>query len=181
MDKSEAKFQQSPPLKTQRIFHLAQIFLRLLAIGTALAATSVMVTAKQSVVVFGTPFDARYSYSPAFKFFVFGNAVACGCLILSLFYVFVLGRQGSSPTKYFFLFIHDLVMMSLLISASAAATAVGYIGRYGNNHIGWVAICDNFGKFCDRITLSLILSYLSFLVMMILTIISARRSTQIQV
>lgn len=68
MDSSGAKFEQNPPLKAQRIFHLAQIFLRLFAIGTSLAATCAMASAKQSVVVFGTSFEARYSYSSAFKY-----------------------------------------------------------------------------------------------------------------
>ncbi|XP_044494435.1 CASP-like protein 1F1 [Mangifera indica] len=180
MESSRAKFQESPPLKTLRIFNLAQIFLRLLAISTALAAAIAMRTAKQSIVLFGTPYEAKSSYSTSFKFFIGGNAVACGCSILSLLYVFFLVRQGSSPNKYFFLFIHDLVMMSLLMSAAAAATAEAYIGRHGNKHSGWTAICHNFGKFCNKITLSLSFSYFSFLFMMILTIISARSSTQIQ-
>ncbi|KAJ4728857.1 CASP-like protein [Melia azedarach] len=181
MESSDAKFPQNPPLKTEKLVHLTQICLRILAIGTALAATSVMATSKQTTVIFGTVFSARYSYSSAFKFFAFANAFASAFTLLSLFYVLLFGRPGSNPANYFILFIHDLFMASLVLAGCAAATAVGYIGRYGNNHIGWIAICDQFGKFCNRVTGSVILSYVAFLFLLILTVISASRSRKIQV
>ncbi|KAH7578527.1 hypothetical protein ACOSP7_000163 [Xanthoceras sorbifolium] len=167
------------PMKTQKLFHLAQICLRISAIATTLAATSVMVTSRQSIAIFGTTFDARYSYSSAFKFFAFANAIACAFSVLSLLYVLILCRQGSNPSHYFFLFLHDLLMMSLVLASCAAATAVGYIGKFGNNHIGWVAICDQFGKFCNRVTISVILSYLSVMFLLVLTIGNASRSRQV--
>lgn len=65
------------------------------------------------------------------------------------------------------------LMMVLVVSACAAATAIGYVGKYGNSHTGWTPICDHFGKFCHRVTTSVAISYLAVLCLLILTIISA--------
>ncbi|XP_057972595.1 CASP-like protein 1F1 [Malania oleifera] len=171
------KFTQNPLQKTQKIFQVAQIFLRILAFATALTATCLMVTNKQSTVIFGIEIDAKYSYSSAFKFFALANAVACAFCVVSLFLAFFLARQGSiNPSTYFLLFLHDLMMMGLVLAACAAATAIGYVGQYGNRHTGWVSICNQFGKFCRRSTISVVLSYLSFISLLLLSVISAYMS-----
>ncbi|KAI9177673.1 hypothetical protein LWI28_017953 [Acer negundo] len=166
-------------MKTPKLFYLTQICLRILAIATTLAAASVMFTSRQSTFIFGTIFEARYSFSSAFKFFAIANAVASAFSFLSLIYILIMCRQHSNPTHYFFLFLHDLLMMLLVLAGCAAATAVGYIGKYGNSHIGWTAICGQFGKFCNRMTTSVILSYVSVMFLLVLTIANASRSRQV--
>lgn len=69
--------------------------------------------------------------------------------------------------------------MTLLMAGCAAATAIGYVGKYGNSHTGWMAICDHFSKFCNKLILSIMLSYLSFFFYLCLTIISANRSRHV--
>lgn len=71
------------------------------------------------------------------------------------------------------------IMAVVLMAASVAATAIGYVGKYGNSHTGWIAICDHFPKFCNRATLSALFSYLAFIFYLVLTIISANISRQI--
>ncbi|XP_022776362.1 CASP-like protein 1F1 [Durio zibethinus] len=180
MESIEAKFPENPPLITRKLALGAQICLRVVAVGTALAATWMIVTSKETVVVFGLSLHARYSYSSAFKFFAFANALACGFTLLSIFFVFFFGRHGLTPTNKFLLFLHDLFMMSLVLSGVAAGTAIGYVGRYGNSHAGWFQICDRLNKFCHKVTASLILSYLTVLCLLVLTIISASNSRQIK-
>lgn len=83
---------------------------------------------------------------------------------------------------FFFLFVFFTQLMVLLVLAGcAAASAIGYVGRYGNDHSGWSPICDHFAKFCKRITNSVILSYLAVFFLLMLTITSASKSRQIQV
>ncbi|KAG6589353.1 CASP-like protein 1F1, partial [Cucurbita argyrosperma subsp. sororia] len=108
----------------------SQIILRALVISSTLAAIWTLVTAKQSVVIFGFTLDARYSYSSAFKFFAIANAIACGFCLLSVCFVFISTRQlalGSRQRNFFF-FFHDLLMMGLVLSGCAAATAIGFVG-----------------------------------------------------
>ncbi|KAB2633117.1 CASP-like protein [Pyrus ussuriensis x Pyrus communis] len=181
MASTGSKFQQNPPLKTQKIFLGVQIFMRTATMTATLAATWVMVTNKQSSQIIGIEFDARYYYSPTFKFFAYANAVVSAFCLLSLFLVFLIHRHGSNPTNYFILFLHDLVMLCLLMAGCSAATAIGYVGQYGNSHSGWAPICDHFGKFCKRGTDSVVLSYLSLVFLLMLTISSATKSRKIQV
>ncbi|KAK8978164.1 hypothetical protein V6N11_062959 [Hibiscus sabdariffa] len=99
--------------------------------STAFATTWMIVAAKQTVIVFGMQFDARYTF-----FFL----ILCASRTL-------------------------LFMMSLMLSGVAAGTAIGYVGQYGNNHTGWMEICDcdRLKKYGDRVTASssMVLSHLS--------------------
>lgn len=65
--------------------------------------------------------------------------------------------------------------MVLMISGCAAATGVGYIGRFGEEKIGWGAVCDRVVKFCSRMMVSVALSYSAFIAYLALTIISATK------
>lgn len=67
-------------------------------------------------------------------------------------------------------------MTVLLMGGLAAALAISYVGKYGNAHTGWTAICDHFGKFCSHGTASIVLGFLGDFVYLFLTIISANRS-----
>ncbi|KAI3455088.1 hypothetical protein Pfo_011751 [Paulownia fortunei] len=175
------KSHHSPPLKTHKLFFVTQISLRVLAAAVTLAATWIVLTNNQTALVFGIQVDARYSYSPAFKFFAYANLIACAFTVLSLFLAFILGNKAVDPTYYFYMFLHDLIMTVLLMAGCAAATAVGYVGKYGNSHTGWAAICGYFAKFCNRATAASLLSYFGFFFYLILTVISANNSRQIQV
>ncbi|KAK4410738.1 CASP-like protein 1F1 [Sesamum angolense] len=169
----------TPPSKTQKLLFATQVFLRLLAIAATSAAACVMLTTSQTTVVYGIQVDARYSYSSAFKFLAYANVVASVCSLLSLFLAFLLTKTALHSTHFFYFFLHDLTMTVLLIAGCSAATAIAYVGKYGNTHTGWMPICDNFGKFCNRIITSGFLSYVGFAVYLILTIISAKKSQQL--
>lgn len=66
--------------------------------------------------------------------------------------------------------------MTLLMAGCSSATAMGYLGKYGNSHAGWMPICGYFDKYCNRITIAVALSYIGFLFYFFLTIISASKS-----
>ncbi|KAL8464269.1 hypothetical protein ACS0TY_033969 [Phlomoides rotata] len=179
MATSVEKTQNSPSLKSQKLLFVSQIFLRLLAFAATLSAAWIMLTSKQTSIVFGLEAQARYSYSPAFKFFAYANLTVCAFTIMSLFLAFILGNRAVDPTCYFYMFLLDLAMTILLMAGCAAATSVGYIGKHGNSHAGWAAICGYFGKFCSRATAASSLSYLAFIFYLILTVISANSSRYI--
>ncbi|XP_010249455.1 PREDICTED: CASP-like protein 1F1 [Nelumbo nucifera] len=146
-----------------------------------MVATWLMATSKQSTEFFGIQIRAVYSDSPDFKFFVYANGIACVSSLVSLLTVYVLYRKGSNPSNYFYVFLHDLIIMALVMAASVAASAIGYVGAYGNTHTGWMSICDQVDKFCHRASDSIIFSYLAFFIYLILTVLSANESRQIQV
>jgi len=69
------------------------------------------------------------------------------------------------------------IAVVLLMSGCAAATAIGYVGRYGQDQTGWTKICDNVHKFCDFVVVSIALSYLAFICLFILTVMAFTRAT----
>ncbi|KAI3417955.1 CASP-like protein [Psidium guajava] len=156
--------------KSRKRFLIAQASLRVLAFVSALIALSVMLTSDESIVLFGINFRAHYSYASAFRFLLGADAVVCGFSLLSLILLRLVSRSGSNPRNYFFLFLHDLAMMVLMISACAAGTAIGYVGRYGEEKMGWVALCNRVTRFCNQVSVSVVFSYLAFFCYLALTI-----------
>lgn len=163
-----------PESPTPTAFLIPQLILRFLVLAFTLSAVLVAVTARQSASFLSFVFNATYKDSSATRFQVGANAVACFFTFLSLLFLYGFRRPKSDPSRnYFQLLLHDMVMSILLISGCAAGTAVGYLAKYGQKQGGWGPICKYVDKFCDKITLSLALSYLAFLCMFMLTLMAA--------
>ncbi|KAJ6410484.1 hypothetical protein OIU84_007265 [Salix udensis] len=130
MANNEAKFSENQPWKTKKLFFVTQIFSRIVAMAASSASSWLMITSKQVIDIAGIVLDARYSYSPEFKFLAYTNIVA-GCFsLLSLLFLVLVARQGSNPTHYFFLFLHDLVYIlgfSLSLSLSLKLKTLDFI------------------------------------------------------
>ncbi|CAH9109094.1 unnamed protein product [Cuscuta europaea] len=180
MENLGSKGEKSVPLKALKLSSAAQVVMRLGTTALTLAATWATLTSKETATVFGIEFVARYSYSPIFKFFLIANIAVCGLSFLSVFLVFILDKM-TDARNYFYMFLHDLIVMALLLSGCASATGIGYIGKYGESHSGWMAICDNVTHFCHKMTLSLALSYVAVVFYLCLTILSANQSRKIHV
>ncbi|KAK9131773.1 hypothetical protein Scep_011301 [Stephania cephalantha] len=119
------------------------VLLRLLALGASLAATIVTVTNHQTIYILNFSFDAKYSYAPAFVFYMIANAIVAGYSLVVLFI-----PKGCK--LWSLILALDVVMAMLLSSSISAAGAIGYVAKKGNSHIGWVAICEQFSKFCNH-------------------------------
>ncbi|KAK4362724.1 hypothetical protein RND71_017965 [Anisodus tanguticus] len=177
MDRFEANIKHDPSLKTLRVMLIVQILLRILGFAFSLGAIWRIVTSKQ-VLFLG--FDARYTYSPSMKFFAYANIIGCASSVVSLFLVLIFCyKKPLDSNKYFYLFLHDLFVVGLLVAGSAAATSIGYVGKYGQKHSGWEPICAFAAKFCHKVTVSVTLSYIAIIFYISLTIISANQSRQI--
>lgn len=64
-------------------------------------------------------------------------------------------------------------MLGLLTAAASAAAAIVYIAHYGNPNTNWFAICQQYNNFCERISGSLIGSFLAVFLFIILILLSA--------
>lgn len=171
----EEKSREMAALNLQKYTKAAQISLRIMAMAATLAAAWIVLSNKQTVVIYGFTTDVKYSYSPAYKFFAAANLIACVLSAVSVLLFYIIGKTSKS-INYFLFFLHDLVVMTLLMAGCSAATAIGYLGRYGNKHAGWMAVCGYVESYCNRITISLTLSYIAFLFYFFLAIISATKS-----
>ncbi|GAB4826954.1 hypothetical protein Ancab_033834 [Ancistrocladus abbreviatus] len=117
--------------------------LRVTALAATICATIVMAVAHDSAYVFNLKFVAKYNNSPSFIYFVIANA------IVSLYTIVVLLLPCKS-LLWRLMLVMDTVMTVLLTSSFSAAMAIGYVGKKGNSHAGWLPICGQVPKFCDQ-------------------------------
>ncbi|RZC59654.1 hypothetical protein C5167_006950 [Papaver somniferum] len=170
--------EQIPFLKIGRKFIYVETPMRVIGIISSLISIVLMVTYKQVSVFLGVEFVAKYSYSPAFKYFVVANGVACFFSTVSLFLVKPCSKNPDR-NKYFIIFMTDLVATVFSATGCAAATSFGYTALHGNEHTGWMKICDQFKKFCHRSIESIVLAYFASLLFLFLTIWSAWKSSKL--
>lgn len=101
-----------------------------------------------------------------------GNSIVCGYLVLSLVLsIFHIVRSTAVKTRIL-LIVLDMVMMGVLTAAASAAASIVYIAHYGNTQANWFPICQQYNSFCERISGSLIGSYIAVAVFVIIIILS---------
>ncbi|KAL1560233.1 CASP-like protein 1C1 [Salvia divinorum] len=132
------------------------LVLRLVALAATVSATAVMVTSSDSATIFNMKFEAKYSNTPTFKYFVLMNAVAAGYTLILLFF-------PSKSSYGHFILVLDLLILVLLDSSISACLAIGQVGKKGNSHAGWLPICDQVPKFCDHVTGAMIAGFAALL------------------
>ncbi|CAL5192963.1 unnamed protein product [Lathyrus oleraceus] len=165
--------------KHHRTFIMTQNILRILVIVFTAVSVVVTVTNNQTVTLFSFQFEAHFYYSSSLKFFVVANSVVCFLSVLLLIFNLLRRRQQTHQLKdyCFFLFLFDLVMTVLLIAGCTATSAIGFVGQYGEDHVGWTPICNNVKKFCRVNLTSLLISYLAFFANLGLTVLIAYKCT----
>ncbi|KAF9672341.1 hypothetical protein SADUNF_Sadunf11G0031300 [Salix dunnii] len=133
----------------EKINKIFSNILRLIALAATVVAIVFMVTSHGSAQVLNLTFTAKYSYTPAFKFFVIGEAIAGGYTIISMLLSF--------KTQFWRLIvILDMVATVLLASSISAALAIAQVGKKGSTHAGWLPVCGQVPDFCDQVTIALI-------------------------
>ncbi|GAB4859802.1 hypothetical protein Ancab_011282 [Ancistrocladus abbreviatus] len=154
---------------------ILDFILRLAAIVAALAATITMGTTDQTLPFFTQffQFRARYTDLPAFSFFVIANAIASGYLVLSLPFSIVSIVRPHAGGIRLLLLIFDTVMVALTAAAAGAAAAIVYLAHNGNTTTNWVAICQQFGDFCQRVSGATVASFIAAVIFILLVLLSA--------
>ncbi|KAK4482726.1 hypothetical protein RD792_009893 [Penstemon davidsonii] len=118
-------------------------------------------------------FQASYDDLPAFTFFVVANAIASGYLVLSLpFSIGGIVRPHAAGIKLMLL-IFDTLVVALTTAAAAVATAIVYLAHNGNANTNWLAICQQFNDFCQRISGAVVASFIAAIILIFLVVLSA--------
>ncbi|XP_076933642.1 CASP-like protein 1F2 [Bidens hawaiensis] len=162
------------------ILEVAHVVLRVLAHGFAATSVVTILTSNQEIYMLDRiPIaKAHYNYSSALRYKLVIDALVSVFSLLSSILVYKKSRSSHTEPRssfYFNLLIHDVVMMTLVISGCAAATGVGFVALKGIEKpgISWAPICHLARKFCFMGTLSIAFSYAAFASIIILTFISA--------
>ncbi|WOL15899.1 CASP-like protein 1F1 [Canna indica] len=157
---------QNSSRRSRKRYLVLHVFFRLLGATAAFTAAVLMGLNKQTSVFAGYAINASHDSSPAFKFLVVGNGIVGGYLVVSLPFV-------SNLMDGCILTLLDLMNMALLMGVTSAAAAVGYIGKHGNDKIGWAKVCPYYEKFCKRTELSVGASFLAFFCLLSICLVTS--------
>lgn len=65
------------------------------------------------------------------------------------------------------------VTLTLATAAAAAATSIVYLAHNGNANSNWLAICNQFGDFCQQISAAVVAAFMTVVTFMFLILLSA--------
>ncbi|CAH9109070.1 unnamed protein product [Cuscuta europaea] len=161
--------------KAEECYPVVVALLRLLLFVSLAVAVVVMVSSKQTYVVvpFQATLAAKFSYSPAFIYFVAALSVAGCCNIISTvlsFYNLIV--KPSCPMLMSHFVILDVLLLGIVASATGTAGGVAYLGLNGNSHVGWMKVCNIFDVYCTHIGTSVAVSLFASVILVILIILS---------
>ncbi|KAF5193446.1 Casparian strip membrane protein [Thalictrum thalictroides] len=154
---------------------IVDFILRLVAFAGTLGSAIAMGTTDETLPFFTQfiRFKAEYNDLPTFTFFVVANSVVSVYLILSLLLsIYHIVRTGSRSSRVVLIFF-DTAMLALVTAGASAASAIVYLAHKGNVRANWFAICQQFNSFCERISGSLIGSFIAMVVIILLILLSA--------
>ncbi|KAL7000398.1 hypothetical protein U1Q18_001547 [Sarracenia purpurea var. burkii] len=103
-----------------------------------------MATSHEKASLFAVTFEAKYSHTPAFKYFLISNVVGSVYSFLVLF-------VPAQSLLWRFVAALDVIVTMLLTSGTSAALAIAYVGKKGNSHAGWLPICGQVEKYCHHV------------------------------
>ncbi|XP_050243655.1 casparian strip membrane protein 1-like [Quercus robur] len=149
--------------------------LRLGAIITTLTAAATMGTSDETLPFFTQFFQFQASYDdlPTFQFFVIAMAIVGGYLVLSLPFSIVSIVRPQAVGPRVLLLVLDTVALTLNTSAAAAAAAIVYLAHNGNSNTNWLAICQQYGDFCQKVSGAVVAAFVSVVVFVFLILLSA--------
>ncbi|CAG7911210.1 unnamed protein product [Brassica rapa] len=154
---------------------ILEFILRIVAFFNTITSAILMATTNETLPFFTQfiRFHAEYSDLSALTFFVIANAVVSGYLILSLPLAFVHIVKSKTQNSRVLLIILDVAMLGLLTAGASSAAAIVYLAHKGNNNTNWFSICQQFNSFCERISGSLIGSFVAVFLLILLILLSA--------
>ncbi|CAK7327957.1 unnamed protein product [Dovyalis caffra] len=165
----------SPKAGVRRGVSILDFILRILAFIGTLGSAIAMATTNETLP-FSTQFirfRAEYDDLLTLTFFVAANGVVSAYLLFSLsISIFNIVRSNAQSSRIL-LVILDTAMLGLLTAGASAAAAIVYLAHNGNARANWFPICQQFNSFCERISGSLIGSFIGVAVLILLILLSA--------
>ncbi|PRQ44037.1 putative casparian strip membrane protein [Rosa chinensis] len=154
---------------------IIDLVLRIGAMVAALASAATMGTSDQNLPFFTQffQFEASYDDMPSFEFFLIAMSLVAGYLVLSIPFSIVAIVRPHAAGPRLLLLIMDTVALTLATAAAAAATSIVYLAHNGNASSNWLAICNQFGDFCQQISAAVVAAFMTVVTFMFLILLSA--------
>lgn len=161
----------------------AEVVLRFLVAMLSIAALLLLVKDRQTVVedvgsqAVVTEMKLA-DVTTGFQYGVYSNGfVAFYCFVLALTSSFGVAGNVRSYGKpgAWILFILDQGFAYILLSAASAFSEVADIAENGSEKSGWSELCSTFGYFCGLLRASIVITFLSTLLLAAISVISAHQ------
>ncbi|XP_062220976.1 casparian strip membrane protein 3-like [Phragmites australis] len=151
------------------------LILRFVAVAATVGSAIAMGTTNQTLPFFTQflRFKAQYNDLPALTFFVVVNSIVAAYLVLSIPLSIVHIIRSRAKYSRLVLVFFDAAMLALVTSAASAAAAIVYLAHKGNARANWFALCQQFDSFCERISGSLIGSFVAMALLILIILLSA--------
>ncbi|KGN48281.1 casparian strip membrane protein 1 [Cucumis sativus] len=161
--------------RMKRGLSIFDFVLRIGVLASALAAAATMGTSDQTLPFFTQffQFEASYDDLPTFQFFVVAMAVVAGYVVLSIPFSIVCIIRPHAAGPRVLLLILDSVALTLNTAAAGAAAAVVSLAHSGNSSTNWLAVCNQFGDFCQQASGAVVGSFAAVLLFLLLILFSA--------
>nr|D5A972.1 RecName: Full=CASP-like protein 2A3; Short=PsCASPL2A3 [Picea sitchensis]ADE76091.1 unknown [Picea sitchensis] len=143
--------------------------LRFLPVGLCISALALMLKSKEG----NENGILEYKHVGAFRYLAYANGICAAYSVLSTFNSVV--PRSCSLSRAWFVFVFDQAFTYLMLGAGAVVTEVLYLAYKGDEKITWFEICPYYGRFCNRVAASLVISFLALLCFIPLSLISAYR------
>ncbi|KAM7250902.1 hypothetical protein ACFE04_022785 [Oxalis oulophora] len=147
----------------------AETLLRLLPMALCLSALVVMLKNSQS----NDYGSLSYSDLGAFRYLVHANGICAGYSLLSAI-VAIRPRPFTMPHAWTFFCLDQVLTYVVLVAGAVSAEAL-YLANKGDMAVTWSAACGSFGSFCNKATISIVISFVVVLLYAVLSLISSYR------
>ncbi|QCD77973.1 CASP-like protein 2A2 [Vigna unguiculata] len=145
----------------------AETFLRLLPVGLCVSALVLMLKNSQQNQ-YGS---VDYTDLGAFKYLVHANGICAGYSLFSAV-IAAMPRPSTMPRAWTF-FLLDQVLTYIVLAAGAVSTEVLYLAENGNTATTWSSACGSFGRFCNKVTASIVITFVAVFCYVLLSLISS--------
>ncbi|KAJ8534051.1 hypothetical protein K7X08_007375 [Anisodus acutangulus] len=151
------------------------LILRIAAFASALGAAVAMGTTEETLPFFTQffQFEASYDDLPTFTFFVVAMAIVVAYLVLSVPFSIVCIVRPYAVVSRLLLIIFDTVIIALATGAAGSAAAIVYLAHNGNQDANWLAICQQFGDFCQRASGAVVAAFITVVILIFMVVLSA--------
>ncbi|XP_060174567.1 casparian strip membrane protein 1 [Lycium barbarum] len=151
------------------------LILRIAAIASAIGAAVAMATTEETLPFFTQffQFEANYDDLPTFTFFVIAMALVVAYLVLSVPFSIVCIVRPHAVVPRLLLIIFDTVFIALATGAAGSTAAIVFLAHNGNEDANWLAICQQFGDFCERTSGAVVAAFITVVILIITVVLSA--------
>ncbi|BFG40573.1 hypothetical protein CerSpe_268470 [Prunus speciosa] len=108
----------------------------------------------------------------AMGFFIIAMGIVSAYLVLSLpFSIVTIVRPQEVPPRLLLLIFNTLAL-TLNTSCAASAAAIVHLAHNGNSDANWLAICQQFGDFCQQSSGAVVSTFVAIVIFVILILLS---------